>query len=1002
MSDTYYVRLTLVNPRDLGKMDPGLGQIIAETATTGKFFISDVVLEQAVAPNKATLTAYNIGGELKIFEPLGFRMLDYIRWASLLVGCENHLDARYLLEIELLGDVIEDNDSSFRYIWPIMLLQTDVQGSVNERGTEYNIKFCHSAHHSQTSMVQPIRETKSIPAATVKEYFEGLGRSLELQEFEYAKARQKAGSTSPGGGNHPAAKDDYHDEYHFVLDPAIENFTFTSKGKSDAGISQSWFAANVLRSSTWQITAKNGTTIIDQINKVLSQTKEIASLYMGRSTKATPDATGSSDANKKAIEASLGEIYKFFRTETHTVYKQFDYIRGRYAVKHVFIIYLADQPNLYQYPDEIDMLNDPVYESQVITKLRAYIQQGLLRKSYFHMYTGMNTEIIKVDFQLNQAYFLPSFPVVWADRGTTSDGPMNPQNYSRRVLPYVHAAKTLATRNKISELQKQNLNWYGKLNDPQKKLSDAEKTRIRKAIESNEKLLAERRKELDANWKEVEADRSRATFAATDERRTDKGTRQQTLQSYTGLYVEDDKYEELMEVLFKYHPALRPRMEATEPISALGEVRDENERLMEKIFAVQLGARDLQELELEVFADPYWLGPPNMIMAGKKYIDRLGIPDSLKRKIDNVMPDIDKDWVTREPRWGDYNQANYYSGSNMFYFNAQIPTNDGDDDDFMKFGIADQIIGIYVVKICRNEFKDGKWTQKLSCIRDSTIPSKFLPRATGGTQNWEEFVLQTINDPVKALDEMQVQRIAEQEKRAQAARKEQIAVGAPTSFVTGTGGAAFGNPTLTQQGLAGRVQQNVASDPQVRSALEIAKTMLKENPPQPVANPTERAQELVNSGVSREQAYATAKSEFIDNVKAYNEHVSVINADAYKKAGVAKYQPYSAETLTGLTVSRSGAGGLDDWRAGNTQKPGSWANNNPGGLGFNSATGTYNSYPTYNDGIQAVNEYYNYGVGTPTGRTGADRFLLPANFKSSVFGSKTELDYILVKTAGTK
>ena len=114
MSDTYYVRLTLMNPRDLGKMDPSLGQIIAETATTGKFFISDVVLEQAVAPNKDTLTAFNIGGEMRIFEPLGFRMLDYIRWAALLVGCENHLDARYLLEIELLGDQIEDNDSSFR------------------------------------------------------------------------------------------------------------------------------------------------------------------------------------------------------------------------------------------------------------------------------------------------------------------------------------------------------------------------------------------------------------------------------------------------------------------------------------------------------------------------------------------------------------------------------------------------------------------------------------------------------------------------------------------------------------------------------------------------------------------------------------------------------------------------------------------------------------------------------------------------------------------------
>lgn len=999
MSDTYYVRLTLVNPRDLGKMDPSLGQIIAETATTGKFFISDVVLEQAVAPNKDTLTAYNIGGELKIHEPLGFRMLDYIRWASLLVGCDNHLDARYLLEIELIGDQIEDNDSSFRYIWPIMLLETNVQGSVNEKGTEYNIKFCHSGHHSQTSMVQPLRETKSIDAANPKEYFTRLGRVLELQEFEYAKARQKAGSTGPGGGDHPAASDPYHDEYHFILDPEIENLTFTTKGRSDAGVSRAWTWAG-LRGNEWSISAKSGTTIIDQVNKVLSQIKDIASLYMGRNSKATPDATGSSDANKKSIEASMGEIYKFFRTETHTVYKEFDYIRGRYAVKHVFIIYLADQPNLYQYPDEIDMLNDPVYEEKVITKLRAYIQQGLLRKSYFHMYTGMNTEVIKVDFQLNQAYFLPSFPVVWADRGTTSDGPMNPQNYSKRVLPYVHAAKTLATKNKINDLQNQNKNWYGKLNDPGKKLSDSEKKRIQKTIETNEKLLADRRKELETSWREVEADRSRATFAATDERRTDKGTRQQTLQSYTGLYVEDDKYEELMDMLFNYHPALRPRMEPDEPISALGEVRDENERLMEKIFAVQLGARDLQELELEVFADPYWLGQPNMIMAGKKYLDRLAIPDSLKKKINEVMPNIDTNWAGREPRWGDYDQATYYSGSNMFYFNAQIPTNDGDDDDLMKFGIADQIIGIYVVKVCRNEFKDGKWTQKLSCIRDSTIPSKFLPRATGGTQNWEEFVLQTINDPVRAVDEMQTQREAEKIKREQAARAEQVSSNKNTGqFVTGAGGAAFGNPNLIRQG---KITQTAASDAAVRNALDIAKAKLAANPPPPVSDPTKRAQELVDSGVSRDQAYATAKTEFINSLKAYNKHVSQINRDAYAEAGVKKYQPYSEDTLTGLVVSRSGSGGLDDWKSGNTQKPGSWSTNNPGGLGFDSNTGTYNGYSTYQDGIQAVNDYYNYGVGVPAGRSGTDKFLLPKNFSGSVFGSKTELDYILVKSVGVK
>ena len=134
--------------------------------------------------------------------------------------------------------------------------------------------------------------------------------------------------------------------------------------------------------------------------------------------------------------------------------------------KHIFIIYLADQPNLYQYPDELDMLNEPAYQDKVITKLKAYIQEGLLRKAYYHMYTGLSTDVIRVDFQLNQAYFLPSFPVIWADRGKTGQGQMNLENYTKRVIPYVHVAKTMATRNKISELQNQIQALMAKLNDP--------------------------------------------------------------------------------------------------------------------------------------------------------------------------------------------------------------------------------------------------------------------------------------------------------------------------------------------------------------------------------------------------------------------------------------------------------------------------------------------------------------------------------------------------------
>ena len=46
-------------------------------------------------------------------------------------------------------------------------------------------------------------------------------------------------------------------------------------------------------------------------------------------------------------------------------------------------------------------------------------------------------------------------------------------------------------------------------------------------------------------------------------------------------------------------------------------IKAENEKLMEKIFTVLLAPRDLVDMELEIIADPYWLGMPNVMLIGK-------------------------------------------------------------------------------------------------------------------------------------------------------------------------------------------------------------------------------------------------------------------------------------------------------------------------------------------------------------------------------------------------
>lgn len=103
MAHTYNTRLTLVHPQAASRLDPRLGVVIAETATTGRFILSDMSWDSAIGPNAVTTIAYNQTGDLKILEPLGMSLFDYIRAAAYDVGIENHIDARFLLEIEIVG-----------------------------------------------------------------------------------------------------------------------------------------------------------------------------------------------------------------------------------------------------------------------------------------------------------------------------------------------------------------------------------------------------------------------------------------------------------------------------------------------------------------------------------------------------------------------------------------------------------------------------------------------------------------------------------------------------------------------------------------------------------------------------------------------------------------------------------------------------------------------------------------------------------------------------------
>lgn len=911
MFDTYYIRLSMVHPKLLSRMDTRLGFIIAETATTGKFFIQDVEFESTVDTNATTGATYNMVGEIRIAEPLGTRFLDYLRLAAAKLGIINWLDARFILDIELRAENYDPNE--FFYSYPIILKNLQLK-NINEKGTEYSIGFIHAGDHSQMDIVQPLAETLTVKnVSTVGEYFKEFSRLIELQEFKYAESRQKFGSKKPGGGEHPAAADQYHDEYYFILDPKLKGFEFKTKEVHDPGKDTSYenkSRQNREQNKKIDISAKKGTTISSQITKILQMANGLEDLQPGKNRPQTKEAQGSSAGNKNNNESMLQEIHQFYRIASHTVYKKYDPVRGRYAVKHFFAIWLADQPNLVHYPEELDLTQEDSQAQKLLGRLDRMIKRGHLRKAYYHWYTGMNTDVIKVNLDLNNFYYLPSFPNYWTEHGETSDGRMEDKekyNWNKKEAPYT----------------------WSKINPPEPVFPD---------------------------------------------------------QPQTAPYIEDIPYSEVSKYLLTGYPQFRPRMEGTEIIKQNDSEHTENEFLVQRIFEILTSPYDLMHMKLDIIGDPWWLGEPGVMIAGKIGLDKMQVPDSIKNEIKAKLPGPDPDFNSRDFKWTGYNRSQtWYAGAGQIYYCAQLPSNDT-IDDLMLFDYADTVSGIYQVYKVTNIFKDGKWTQQLDCKRNFAIPSKIIPKFVNGQYTtFENYIASVIGSTAGAK--------AEGNQGANAAGESSAAK------INEQRAKELVDANLSSQntnfGAADRVTQNtMSSDLQVREAYERKKQLEAERPSPAVANPVDRANELVRQGFSKEQAYTQAKKEYSEQLLAKFEHLDTLNMMAFMK--VDKYKPYAPETMTAIALEKSNAGGLEDWKK-NTEWKGPATLNNPGGLGHDVRTGRYNKYDSFDQGVAAINDYYNYGVGVPAGRRGPDRYLLPRSFTGSSAPTKTgntELKYI--------
>jgi hypothetical protein len=560
---------------------------------------------------------------------------------------------------------------------------------------------------------------------------------------------------------------------------------------------------------------------------------------------------------------------------------------------------------------------------------------------------------------------------------------MNINNYNRRTSPFIHrddkgvrqaVSELTAAKFKIENLSKGMLNDKGQLKDTTANNKQKYQA-LQNAIKSYEEQIAIRNQEL-------------ATISIPTTAMNSIKNRSDLLASLKGNYIEDMDFNDFLKQYQSIDfPSMRPRMEPDVISESIDIVKSENERLMEKIFAVQLSPRDLMELDLEIIADPYWLGVPNILSQGRSGLETLiELPtessNTIKEKLNQIMPGIDPEWNTKQPVWAKgMGVTQWYKGSPLIYFNTQVP--DGNfKNDMLQFNANDQIVGIYLVKMVTNEFKNGMWTQKLKTVRDPTIPSYVLPRGLTGDLVFETWMDSVLESPDKAID------IINELKKEADDRQKLMAAGNMT--------AGTAPPVKVQ-----------AANPRLNEALERQRQLLAENPAPVVNDPVETAKKLMvpsaenPNPLNKQQAYQRARTIYQEELLANAQHMESINKKAFAEANVTDTRPYDAKTVTSLAMERSGAGGLEAWKTNSSMSSLSQIetpakSNNPLGIGYDSETEKYYKYKDFNSGVTAANEYFNYGAGVKqVGVQGNDRLLLTKEINSA-----DQLSYIKNKLKG--
>jgi hypothetical protein len=547
---TYYTRLSICHPTIVHNLALNNKKkiIIAETATTAIFAITDLEIFHVVSWNEHTRSAQGIGANITIVETHGAALLDYINKACRDLGIKTPKEATYLLEVMFNNgnaENVEPGQSAYYFVYPLMFENMHI--GITEKGGQYRINATEPGVSAYNGQVGPtIKNVSTIAASSLGEWASGFQAFLNkcAQDEKDAKAHF------------------VKDEYYIIIDNEWKDYKFSNTKSKENDQTTRSFKDN----SKLVIQIAKGSRIPDILNSVMGATEEFQRVKTTEGGFMREMGTDGDMTNTKSIP-------EIFRLVCDMRFGDYDIKRKRYSRKYLYAFQSYKDATVYSGELATQFNNKDVMKERV-TKL---LKEQLLTKRYDYNFTGLNTEVLQFDINFDLTYFR-SIPIRAGHQGQR-EGVQNSKNLPVGSTEAGSESKKNRTANDVPpSLRKHIGKTYGEMSD---------------------QGLVYGANPQDAD----ELEKAQAALASETSTNIRKGS---------GLYIEsytlpstqaNVSFHTLSSDTVDSGSALQQNVT---PDRSTGRIKLGN------MYMELTGGSELQKINIEIKGDPYWLGMSNL------------------------------------------------------------------------------------------------------------------------------------------------------------------------------------------------------------------------------------------------------------------------------------------------------------------------------------------------------------------------------------------------------